>query len=113
MRVAACGVRLPDFDERMRKRAAVFVDDAAGDDDAFAERLAGVLLREVECLYVHEFVAENWAGDFGERVRQMHERLRWGALLGRDVRQVEIVGLRAGMIAAVGANWLCLAHRPK
>ena len=67
--VAACGVGLPDFDERVRQRLSVFIDDAAGDDDALAERLGGMLLGEIEGFYVDEVVAEDRAGDFGNCVR--------------------------------------------
>jgi hypothetical protein len=37
MDVAAAGVGLPDLDQGTRHRAPVLVDDAAGDDDAFAQ----------------------------------------------------------------------------
>jgi hypothetical protein len=62
--IAAGGVGLPDFDERVRERAAVFVDDAAGDDDAFAERGGAVLFCEIERFDINEVVAEDGAGDF-------------------------------------------------
>ena len=68
VRVAAGGVGLPDFDERVRKRAAVFVDDATRDDDAFADGFGVMLLGEVEGFYVDEIVAEDGAGDFGDGV---------------------------------------------
>src|ERR1700677_1564410 len=38
--VTAGRVGLPDFDQRVAHGAAVLIEDAAGDDDAFAERLA-------------------------------------------------------------------------
>ena len=84
--VAAGGVGLPDFDERVGKRLSVFIDDAAGNDDAFAEGLGGVLLGEIEGFSVDEVVAEDRAGDFGDRVGEVDERLGWGAFLRRDVR---------------------------
>ena len=102
--VAASGVGLPDFDERVRKRAAVFVDDAAGDDDALADGFGVVLFGEVEGFYVDEVVVEDGASDFGEGVREMDERLGRGAFLGGDVGSVEVFGLRAGVIAAIGAD---------
>ena len=45
--IAAGGVALPDLYQRVRHRPAVLVEDAAGDDDPFAERFALVLSREV------------------------------------------------------------------
>ena len=45
--VAPGRVRLPDFDEGVGHRPAVLVDDAPGDDDALADRLARVLAREI------------------------------------------------------------------
>ena len=40
MDIAPAGVGLPDFDQRVRHRAVVFVKHAPGDDDPFAERFA-------------------------------------------------------------------------
>jgi hypothetical protein len=53
----------------MRHRAAVFIEDAAADDDAFAERFTAVLASEIKRFYVHARRAERGAGDFRERVR--------------------------------------------
>ena len=40
MDVAAAGIGLPEFDQRIRHAAAVFVEHVAVHDDAFADRLA-------------------------------------------------------------------------
>ena len=40
-------VRLPDLDELSAQRFAVGAKDTPGDDDPLAERLAGMLTREV------------------------------------------------------------------
>ena len=101
--VAAGGVRLPDFDERVRERTAIFVNDAAGDDDAFADGFGVMLLGEVEGFYVDDVVAENGAGYFGDGVGEMNERLGRGAFLRGDVGRVEVFGLGAGMVAAIRA----------
>src|SRR5213076_2704310 len=45
--VAAAGVGLPDLDERVGHRPAVFVEHAPVHDDALAERLAGMLFGQV------------------------------------------------------------------
>ena len=63
MDVAAGGVRLPDLDQRVRDRPAVLVDDAADDDDALAERLAGMLAREVAVVLAHALMAVDRAGE--------------------------------------------------
>ena len=47
VRVAAGGIRLPDFDQRVAHGAAVFVHHAPLDDDPLAERLAGVLAGQI------------------------------------------------------------------
>ena len=47
MAIAARGVALPELDEGVRHRPAIFVEHPPGDDDAFALRLAVVLTREV------------------------------------------------------------------
>ena len=57
--VAAGGVGLPDFHELARNRAAVAVQDAAGDDDAFALGFAVVLDGQVRLQRVHVLVTES------------------------------------------------------
>ena len=53
VRTARC-VGLPDLDQRLRRRVrSVLVEDAAFDEDALAEGLAGVLPREVTVGNVH------------------------------------------------------------
>src|SRR5215207_617139 len=65
MDVAARGVRLPDFEERVRNRPAVLVEHASGHDDALAERLAGVLAREVGVVLAHALMPIDRAGELG------------------------------------------------
>ena len=50
--ITSGGVRLPDLDQRIAHRPAVFVEHAARHDDAFAERLA------VLCGVAREVVVE-------------------------------------------------------
>ena len=86
--VAPGGVGLPNFDERVRECAAVFVNDAAGHDDAFADGLGLMLLRKVEGFHVDQVVAESGSGDFGDGVREVDKRLGRRAFLRGDVRRV-------------------------
>jgi hypothetical protein len=81
MGIAAAGVGLPNFDERVRERISIFIDHAARDDDALADGLGVMLLGEVEGFYVDEVVAEDGAGDFGDCVSEMDEGLGRGAFL--------------------------------
>src|SRR5215470_1118890 len=45
VKVAAGGIGLPDFHERMRDRTAPIIDYPAPDNNAFGQRLPGVLAR--------------------------------------------------------------------
>ena len=47
VRVAARGVGLPDFHQRLRDRPPILVECAAVQDDPLADRFAGVLARQV------------------------------------------------------------------
>ena len=48
VKVATGCIGLPDFDERVGQRAGVFIQDAAADDDTFAERFTSALASEIE-----------------------------------------------------------------
>src|SRR5438552_2209902 len=48
MPVAACRVGLPDFHECVRDRPTIFVQNAAADDDALANRLSAGLARKIK-----------------------------------------------------------------
>ncbi len=108
VRVAARGVRLPDLDQGLRNRLAVLVEHAAGDDDAFADRLALVLAGEVMIALLHVAVAEKRTGQLGERLRRHDERLGRMALARGRVGGIVVVGLSTGMRSAVAAQF---AHR--
>ena len=47
VQVAAGRIRLPDFEQRVRQGAIVFVEHTAAHDDSFAERFRGVLVRQI------------------------------------------------------------------
>ena len=106
--VAAGGVGLPDFHELAGHGAAVAVEHAAGDDDAFALRLAVVLDGQVRLQGVHVLVAERRGMQLdGLRVRVVQalggvaqdaaavrgEVQPWLGFLGRTVLQGLGVGL--------------------
>ena len=57
--IAAGGVRLPNFDQGVRNRAAVFVEHAAGHDDSFAESLAAVEVRQIVFAGCESFARKN------------------------------------------------------
>ena len=102
--VAAGGVGLPDLDQRVRHRPAVLVEHAAGDDDALAERLAGMLAGQVGVARPHALVAVDRAGQLRQRVRQDDQRLLRRALLAssrsrREGRADGPQGSRADIVA--------------
>ena len=73
--VAAGGVALPDLDQRVGHGPSVLVEHAALDDDALAQRLAGVLRGEVGLLRLDVGVAVDRAGDLRQRLRDDDQRL--------------------------------------
>ena len=93
VRVPAGGIGLPDLDQRLGDRPAVLVENPAGDDDAFAERLAGVLPGQVVIRRPGIAVAVHRTGDLRERLRDDHQRAGrmpggGGPVAGRVVRRV-------------------------
>ena len=64
--VSAGRIALPQLDQRVRHGPAVLVEHAARDDDALAQRLAGVLPREVVVDLADRQVAVDGRGEIGE-----------------------------------------------
>ena len=95
------GIGLPDFDESVGDGASVFIEYAAADDDALAERGCGVLLGEIAGLGVDHGRVKNRAGDFRKRVGQMDGGIFGRALDGGDVGRMKVVRLRTGRSAMV------------
>ena len=101
MVVAAGGIGLPDLDHGVGHRAAGFVGDGAGDDDALAQRgLAGGHRQVGERREVLR--REAGAGGLGDGVRDLDRRLVRmpldGAEIGRRVvRSAACRACRAGM----------------
>ena len=93
VRVAARRVGLPDFDERVRNRAAILVDHASLDDDPLAERLAGVLPGEIVIGGTDRVPSVHRTAQLGERLRNDDQGFlrmpeRGGAILGSVQRWV-------------------------
>ena len=87
--VASGGVRLPDLDERAAQGLPLGVEHAAAERDSLADRLAGVLAREVVVELAEDALAtELWTGDLGDRLRHEDERLLRVAQTARLVRRV-------------------------
>ena len=72
--VAPAGVRLPHLDERVRDRAAVLVENPAGDDDPLAHRLARELPGQVAVEIADRILAEHRAVQRVELLREGDER---------------------------------------
>ena len=58
VRVPPAGIGLPHLDQGVREGAAVTVEHATVDDDPLAERLSGMLAREVGVTGLHALLAE-------------------------------------------------------
>ena len=87
--VAAGGVRLPDLHDRVAERPPTTVEHPAGDDDAFADRFAGVLAGEV-MIELGDRSREERSRKIMEPAGQAHQWLRRRAQAGANVIGVEI-----------------------
>ena len=101
VKITACGVRLPDFDQRKRNRASIFAKHASADDDPLADGLAGVLTGQVKRFGIDDRRIEGRAGDFGKGRNEIHRWLRRCAFGRRDVRRMKMIGLRARIRPAI------------
>jgi hypothetical protein len=73
--IASRRVRLPDLDERLRDRTPVLVEDATMQDDSLADRLAGVLARQVCVGFAERGVRKNGSGQFRPCLRNDDARM--------------------------------------
>src|SRR5690606_38382475 len=75
--IASTGIGLPELDQRVRNRAAVFVQNAPIDDDTRADgaftRL-GVIDGQVVVQLAQHGMAEGWAGHFRKRIGKGNRR---------------------------------------
>src|SRR5438105_14826054 len=67
--IATGGIGLPELDYRVPDRPAVAVEDAAADDNALAQRLAGVLPRQI-VLPGADVAGKHWCGEIVRAGRQ-------------------------------------------
>src|SRR6476660_8715056 len=104
VKIAASRVRLPDFNQSVTQRAAVFVHHAAADDDSFTQWLAGMLAREIASLHVAKFSAKHWASDLRKSVWKVDRRPAWSTLGRRNVRRMQVRRLRTGSISSIGLD---------
>ncbi len=94
--VSAGGVGLPHLDERSAHRTPVGVGHAAADDDPLAERLSGVLPRQVGILGPRRDPAEHRSGRPVKPFASQLHRLVPGrpqlrrAVVGMEIRRFEL-----------------------
>src|SRR4030081_2044364 len=74
VRITPGRIGLPDFDQRIGHGLAVFIEHASCDDYALAERLAGMLMRQVVVSCLDVFMAEYRTGYFRQGLRQQDQR---------------------------------------
>jgi hypothetical protein len=72
-------VGLPDLDQRLGHRLPVFIEHSPGDDDALPGGHGGVLAREIVIQRTDPSGPEHRAAQFGQRLRNDDQRLRWMA----------------------------------
>jgi hypothetical protein len=94
--VAARSVGLPQLDQRVSHGAPVTVEHPAVQDDPLAERLVGVLAREVVVELADQLVAEHGTRDLRQRVRQRDQRA-----LGRAGARGQVVGMEVGRVGVL------------
>src|ERR1700730_11797691 len=73
MPVAARGISLPDFDQRVRSRSSVFIQHATANDDALAKWFAMVLSSEVTGHHIDCGRIETRPRHFRKSVRQVYK----------------------------------------
>ena len=101
MRIAASRVGLPDLDEGIGNRAAIFIEDAPAHDDALANRLATGEVGQVDIRWTNQVPPETRAGNFRERMLDANKRLARRALDGTPVSVVRVWRMRAFLLAAI------------
>src|SRR3984957_11591601 len=95
VRISPCRVRLPDLDESMRARPAIFVQNAPGQEDACSQRMAPMLTGQDVVRLADGVVTKYRAAQFRNRVRQLDERLRGHTSDGRSICVVVALRLAA------------------
>src|SRR5712692_567718 len=106
VQVTSRGVGLPDFDECVRNRPAVFIQHPSAHDDPFAERLTGMLPRQVAGFHIDGFASKDRAGYLGERMWHWDQGFLWRSLDGRHVRRMQVIRLGS----RIGSSVACDSH---
>jgi hypothetical protein len=109
--VATGGVRLPDLDELVAHGSALAVEDPSGHDDPLAERLAGVLDREIGLVGRDVGVAESGRDELDLLGIRAHEFVGGMPEHGRAVRREVAAGV-SGERAAGGVRGVALETMP-
>src|SRR5215469_1611391 len=99
--VTPCGVRLPNFHHGVRGGSPVFIENPPANDDALPKWFAAMLFGEVEGFRVYARRADAGPGDFRQRVGKVDKGLRGSPLRGGNIGRMQMIGLRAGIRAAV------------
>src|SRR6185503_14505097 len=77
---AATGIRLPDFNKRVRNRTPIFIEHVAVHDDPLPQRFAFVLLGKIGVTFLNGIVAVDGPCQLRQRVRHDDQRLGWRPL---------------------------------
>src|SRR5260370_7989728 len=91
VQITSCGIRLPDFDERMRNWPRVLIQHSAAHNDPFAERLAAVLSRQIASLHLGRFFSEQRPLYFRNVVRPINPRFASSPLVAGHVCSLTIL----------------------
>ena len=105
MHVTAAGIGLPQFDQRVRHAAAVFIEHMAVHDDAFADRLALALNGEVVIVLAHRLVAVDRPGQFRQRMPHRDQRLG-----GRALDRALVAGGQPRRMRRETLHWIDQCH---
>ena len=85
VRIPSRGIRLPHFDQRVRHRAIILIEDATCHDDALAERRGRVLRGQIVIGGRDRFMTVHRRRQFGEGLRNDDQRLFWVTEFRRPV----------------------------
>ena len=96
VKIAAGGVGLPNLDQCMRNGTIVLIKNFAGNDDVLPDRLAAVLVGQIETAGLQEVATKRRAANFGDGVWKANERFPGSALHGTGIWRVKIDWLGSG-----------------
>ena len=73
VKITSGRIGLPDFDERVRHWAGIFIEHSPTHDDAFAKRFARMLPRQVAGFHIDNSRFEDRTRNLRKRVRKSHK----------------------------------------